>query len=114
MERHEVAGLSADHPGQLATGGKVHLHLSAHLLSITVQVRMNTVQCHASHILRTYMCTEPMAVRPYMSGLYAAVPQWLLGVQYTLWCWVSHGHQSECVGWYKWTPATTAVHNLVR
>ena len=20
--------------------------------------------------------------------------------------------QSECVGWYKWTPATTAVHNL--
>ena len=19
---------------------------------------------------------------------------------------------SECVGWYKWTPATTAVHNL--
>ena len=21
--------------------------------------------------------------------------------------------QSECVSWYKWTPATTAVHNLV-
>ena len=67
---------------------------------------------HPIYYVPTYMCTEPMAVRLYMSGLYAAVPQWLLGVHYTLWCLVSP--QSECVGWYKWTPATTAVHNLVR
>ena len=59
------------------------MHLSAHLLSITVQVRMNTLQCHASHLLHTYMCTEPIAVRPYMSGLYTGVwslPNWVCGL----------------------------------
>ena len=60
-----------------------------------------------------YMCTEPMVVRPYTSGLYTAVLQWLLGVQYYCTGMVFGLSPSECVGWYKWTPANTAVHNLV-
>ena len=44
----------------------------------------------------------------YVHTMYSTA--WLLDVQCTLWCLVSP--QSECVGWYKWTPATTAVHNL--
>ncbi len=55
-----------------------------------------------------------MAVRSYMSGLYTVVLQWLLGVQYYCMGMVFGLSQSECVGWCKWTPATTAEHTLVR
>ena len=57
--------------------------------TITEQIRMNTVQYHASHILRTHMYTEPKAVCLYMSGLYTVLLQWLLCMHYTLWCLVS-------------------------
>ena len=50
--------------------------MSAHCcpspITITVHIRMNAAQCHASHTVYyvQYMCTEPMVVHSYMSGLY--------------------------------------------
>ena len=47
------------------------------------------------YILYIYICSTPVVVVMQYAhyGVYS-VPQ------------------SECVGWYKWTPANTAVHNL--
>ena len=58
------------------------------------------------------MCIELMVVCPHLSGLCTVVLQWLLGVQYYCMGMVFGLSPSECVGWYKWTPANTAVHNF--
>ena len=48
------------------------------------------------------MCTEPMAVRPYVYEwtIYSSTA---VVVVYALHIMVCSASPSECVGWYKWT-----------